>query len=50
MSVRVHTDIAKLRFLLYPSKLTTEDADRNRRDDAGVIWLGKASARHRQAN
>ena len=39
--VRTKTDVAKLRVLLYPSKLMSEDADRIRNDDAGVIWLGK---------
>ena len=27
-----------------------QDADFIRRDDAGVLWLGKASARHEQAD
>ena len=49
-SVRAYTGIAKLRFLLYPSKLTTEDADRIRRDASGIIQLTKAFARHEQAN
>ena len=40
-SVRAHYDIDRLRFLLYPSRLTHEDAARIRQDDAGVIWLGK---------
>ena len=40
-SVRRHADISVLRFLLYPSGLTTEDEARIRKDDAGVIWLGK---------
>ncbi len=43
-SVRTHTDIAKLRILLYPSGLAPEDEVRIRRDDAGVIWLGKDAA------
>ncbi len=38
-SVRQHFDIAKLRFLLYPSRLLPEDEARIRKDDAGVIWL-----------
>ena len=38
-SVRKHMDAARLRFLLYPSQLRAEDAERIRRDDAGVIWL-----------
>jgi DNA repair photolyase len=41
-SVRKLSDISRLRFLLYPSRLTEEDAARIRRDDAGVIWLGKS--------
>jgi DNA repair photolyase len=41
-SVRKQSDISRLRFLLYPSRLTEEDAARIRRDDAGVIWLGKS--------
>jgi hypothetical protein len=49
-SVRAHSDIAELRFLLYPSPLTPEDANHIRRDDAGVIWLGKASPCHEQAD
>jgi len=40
-SVRRHFDISKLRLLLYPSKLTTRDTTQIKRDDAGVIWLGK---------
>jgi len=40
-AVRSRMDIAKLRFLLYPSRLTSEDAAEIRKDDAGVIWLGK---------
>ena len=39
-SVRRHFDIAKLRFLLYPSWLLTEHIERIVEDDAGVIWLG----------
>ena len=38
-SVRRHSDIAKLRFLLYPSRLQPEDRARIEQDDAGVIWL-----------
>lgn len=38
-SVRKLYDISRLRFLLYPSRLTEEDAARIRRDDEGVIWL-----------
>jgi DNA repair photolyase len=40
-SVRRHSDISKLRFLLYPSHLTPTDRNRILQDDAGVIWLGK---------
>ncbi len=40
-SVRKLSDISRLRFLLYPSRLTEEDAARIRRDDAGVVWLGE---------
>lgn len=40
-SVRRFYDINKLRFLLYPGGLTSEDLARVREDDAGVIWLGK---------
>ncbi len=40
-SIRRHSDIAKLRFLLYPSYLLDEDEARIREEDAGVIWLGK---------
>lgn len=40
-SVRAHHDIEGLRVLLYPSGLRAEDAERIRRDDAGVVWLGK---------
>jgi DNA repair photolyase len=49
-SIRAHSDITKLRFLLYPSPLTKEDVHRIRHDDAGVIWLGKESPRHEQAS
>jgi DNA repair photolyase len=40
-SVRRFHDINKLRFLLYPNGLTSEDLARVTEDDAGVIWLGK---------
>ena len=40
-SVRTHSDINKLRFLLYPSGLMEEDEARIRKGDAGVVWLGK---------
>ncbi|MDI6448478.1 SPL family radical SAM protein [Anaerobaca lacustris] len=39
-AVRKHSDISKLRFLLYPSGLRPEDKARIERDDAGVVWLG----------
>ena len=39
--VRANYDIKRLRFLLYPSRLTQEGLDEIRRDDAGVVWLGK---------
>jgi DNA repair photolyase len=38
-SMRRHSDIRKLRFLLYPSRLLPEDDARIRTDGAGVIWL-----------
>ena len=38
-SIRTHADIAKLRFLLYPSRLLPEDLAAIRNDDGGVIWL-----------
>ncbi len=40
-SVRRLSDLEKLRFLLYPSGLLPGDRERIRRDDAGVIWLGR---------
>jgi DNA repair photolyase len=40
-SVRRHFDLAKLRFLLYPSRLLPEHIEQIQKDDAGVIWLGK---------
>ena len=40
-SVRQHSDISKLRFLLYPSRLLPEDVETIKKGDAGVIWLGK---------
>lgn len=39
--VRKLYDINRLRFLLYPSRLTKEDASQIKQDDAGVIWLGR---------
>ena len=41
-SVRKLSDISRLKFLLYPSRLTEEDTTRIKQDDAGVIWLGKS--------
>ncbi|HBG25848.1 MAG TPA: DNA photolyase [Phycisphaerales bacterium] len=38
-SVRKYSDINKLRFLLYPKGLTTNDLTEIKNDDAGVIWL-----------
>jgi len=38
-SVRKHTNVQQLRFLLYPSSLTPNDAARIQNDGAGVIWL-----------
>jgi len=39
--MRWHSDIRKLRFLLYPSRLVSEDRHSIREDNAGVIWLGE---------
>ena len=39
-AVRTHSDVSKLRFLLYPSGLLPKDKARIERDDAGVVWLG----------
>ena len=41
-SVRQLYDIRKLRFLLYPSRLESQDIAQIKQDDAGVIWLGKS--------
>jgi len=51
-AVRKQSDIAKLRFLLYPSGLLPEDTARIQQgDNAGVVWLGEnvtaASGQHR---
>ncbi len=43
-SVRRQHDIQRLRFLLYPSRLTPTDCERIRRADAGVVWLDKDAA------
>lgn len=40
-SVRQHFDIGKLRILQYPSGLLPEHVEAIKKDDAGVIWLGK---------
>lgn len=40
-SVRKYCDIARLRFLLYPSRLIPEKLEEIRSDDAGVVWLGR---------
>ena len=39
-SVRRFSDISKLRFLLYPSRLLEVDRRRIEQDDEGVVWLG----------
>ncbi|MDD5134706.1 MAG: radical SAM protein [Phycisphaerae bacterium] len=38
-SVRKHSDIKKLRFLLYPKGLEVCDLEVIKQDDAGVVWL-----------
>jgi DNA repair photolyase len=38
-SVRMHSDIKKLRFLLYPKGLEACDLEAVKQDDAGVVWL-----------
>jgi len=38
-SVRRHSDISKLRILLYPSRMLPEHVTEIRQDDAGVVWL-----------
>jgi len=38
-SMRRHMTTAKLRFLLYPKKLTQSDRARIRKANAGVVWL-----------
>jgi DNA repair photolyase len=40
-SVRRRYDISRLRFLLYPSRLTPADTVRIKKDDIGVIWLDR---------
>jgi len=44
-AMRQYSDISKLRFLLYPSRLLPEHVDAIKKDDAGVIWLGKSAGR-----
>ncbi len=39
--MRAHWDIDKLRILLYPSRVREAHREQIRRDDAGVVWLGK---------
>jgi hypothetical protein len=39
--MRSKSNIEKLRILLYPSRLLPEHIEQIRKDDAGVIWLGK---------
>ena len=38
-SVRRYSDISKLRFLLYPSRLLPEHVEALRKDDTGIVWL-----------
>jgi len=38
-SMRRHSDISKLRFLLYPKGLEAQHLAKIREDDAGVVWL-----------
>jgi DNA repair photolyase len=40
-SVRDHFDIDRLRILLYPSRLKPADKAEIRREDTGVVWLGR---------
>jgi DNA repair photolyase len=44
-SMRELWDISKLRFLLYPDRLLPEHVEIIKKDDAGVIWLGKGIAK-----
>jgi|GEM_PF-6678264 len=43
-AMRKHSDIDKLRFLLYPSGLLPQHKAEILKDNAGVIWLGKEKA------
>ncbi len=38
-AMRRHIATKKLRFLLYPSRLTAQDQQQIQKDDAGVLWL-----------
>ncbi len=38
-SVRRYSDISKLRFLLYPSRLLPEHVEALKKDDTGIVWL-----------
>jgi DNA repair photolyase len=38
-SMRKHSDISKLRFLLYPKQLMAQDLAQIKNDDKGVVWL-----------
>ncbi|MCY2953145.1 MAG: DNA photolyase [Planctomycetota bacterium] len=40
-SMQRHSDLGKLRFLLYPTGLTPGDLSEIHQNDTGVIWLGK---------
>jgi DNA repair photolyase len=42
-SVRRHSEISKLRILIYPDRLLPEHLEAIRQDDAGVVWLGNDS-------
>lgn len=45
-AIRQYSDITRLRFLLYPDRLLPEHVEAIRKDDAGVIWLGKGHCGH----
>jgi DNA repair photolyase len=40
-SVEEHSDIAKLRILIYPQRLTQNDFEHIKKSDEGVVWLFK---------
>jgi DNA repair photolyase len=42
-SVRAQYDIQKLRFLLYPSSINSQDLAEIKKDDDGVVWLGSTN-------